>query len=119
MPRCFFKDHAPADIKRCDGPVQQHHVIKEQTLRDHLGPERPHLLTDRELLAARRRQIDAMRDRRNLLPACKRHHRAFHTNRERFGITAADLPESVQGFADEHGLGWELDRQFGTREEAA
>jgi hypothetical protein len=33
MSRCFLKSFAPAGMRECSGPVQGHHVIRQQTIK--------------------------------------------------------------------------------------
>lgn len=117
MSRCFFHDFAPKGLRDCDGKVQRHHAIRAQVIRRMLAPGRAHLMLDDELRAAKAELNRALNDSRNLLDVCKRHHDLFHA--ARFAVPREGLPEGLEAFAVDFGLGWELDRQYGLREDAA
>jgi hypothetical protein len=78
----------PAD---CDGVLQAHHVITQGHLRKH-GLE------------------GALWDVRNGLCCCEGAHRRHTLAVER--IRRDRLPAETVGFAEEHGLGWKLDRYY-------
>jgi hypothetical protein len=116
MSRCFLKSFAPAGMRECDGPVQGHHVIKQQTIKRAMKDSEPTrgFAPDYVIRAYKQRLGDVLSDRRNLLQCCKRHHDMWHSHRRsEFSLTRDDLPEGLELFAAEHGLEHELDRQFG------
>lgn len=82
----------------CRGPVQGHHVIAKQKLKQ-LG------------------HSDLLLDKRNRLAVCERRHEQ-HTTGYR-PIPRACLPDSVFEFAAELNLGWYLDRYYGPAGDAA
>jgi hypothetical protein len=115
--RCFFHEFAPAGIRDCDGRVQNHHAIRQQTIRRLMAPARPHMMLDVELRQMKAALAQALRDPRNTLWACKRHHQLWHNGRIR--VPRADVPEGLEEFAAEYELLFELDRMFGVPEREA
>lgn len=116
MSRCFFHDHVPDGLRVCDGKVQSHHCLKQQTIK-RLFPRTSLRSTDEEIRENRALLARALKDSRNLLPACKRHHDLWHAGR--LDVPREAVPEAVEAFAEDYGLAYELDRMFGPREEAA
>lgn len=93
--RCSLADET------CDGRVEAHHIITRQTLRRlaELG-----LLTGELELA--------LGDDRNGLALCASHH--HRVERGSITLTRDDLPEVVEGFAEDYGCAAELDAKYGT-----
>lgn len=87
-----------AEGGECRGPVQGHHAVSRQVLREH-------------------GLIAAMSDIRNRVPVCEHRHEQ-HTTGYR-PIPRELLPASVFEFAEEVGLGWWLDRHYPARRAAA
>lgn len=114
MSRCFFHPFAPKGIRDCDGRLQNHHAIKQQTIRRLMAPARPHMMLDDELRVIKAALAKALRDPRNSLSACKRHHALWHNGRIR--VSRGDIPSELEDFAAEYELVFELDRQFGPLE---
>lgn len=84
----------------CDGRVDLCHVgLQKQTLRQ-AG------LTEEQVW-----------DPRIWRYGCRHHHERSHW--PSFRLTREQLPESVEQFADDHGLGHRLERDFGPRTVAA
>ena len=99
MKECFAAGRAPGnESAACEGVHQAHHWIKQQVL----GREIP-----------KERLEEALGDRRGVSRVCDKHHQWISNHRIRF--TREELPESVEGFADEHRLGWVLDFYYGQR----
>lgn len=62
-----------------------------------------------EVVRRRKRDLEAaLRDTRNLVSACRRHHDLYHG--ARFQVPADRWPVSVRMFASEYGLMWVLER---------
>ncbi len=87
----------------CGGRMEWHHILSQQRLR-------------RELRHQPGGFSVALLDPANLLFICKQHHEQVTNARLRF--TRAELPESVEAFAEAHGVAWMLDREYGERKEA-
>jgi hypothetical protein len=91
---CFFA--ALPDAGACDGPTDPHHLVRVQHLRQEY-----------------RDDWQAMRrDDRNIVPACRAHHEAFHALR--LPVPREALPDALAGFlADYPLLERHADRDYG------
>jgi hypothetical protein len=79
------------DPTGCQGPLQLHHAIKQQTLRKH-------------------GHHDLLYDHRNLITVCERHHRRHHNRTQ--PIPYAALPAAAIYFAHEIALHYQLERYY-------
>lgn len=95
---CWLHMHGSGDLGPCDGRWDRAHLIPRQLMRreglEHLIP-----------------------DRRTWVPACRRHHGMLDFSRT-LRIARAELPVAVETFAEEHDLGWFLDREYGPLSES-
>jgi hypothetical protein len=115
MARCFFKQFAPKGLRDCDGRIQNHHAIKQQTIKSLFRKQKPRpQAPDVELRTYKERLRDALSDTRNRLWACKRHH-DLHEKSKWIPVPRSEVPDELEDFAEEYGLGYDLDRQFGVR----
>lgn len=92
---CFL---ARFSDKPCSGRMDKAHLLKQQTLR--------------------REHVEDVWDPRVWVPACRSHHAAFDVART-IRIPRSDLPVGLERFAEAHGLAYWLEREYGTRREAA
>jgi hypothetical protein len=88
----------------CDGRVQEHHIVKRQSIRR----------VWRSLMAAKRRGgpkpwsvTKAIADPRNKVNVCWHHHKPVEEGR-----LAVPLPAGFYGFVNEYGLQGQLPRQL-------
>lgn len=86
------------NIADCELPVQAAHIISQQALRRH-------------------GHGDKLWDTRNAIGACYRAHRRSDAALERFPVER--LSESFWEFADEVGLRWLAEKQYGRKEVTA
>lgn len=91
--------HLHPTLGKCDGPMDPAHLIPKQLLRRELGSR---WVGFEEIV----------------VPGCRRHHDLMDTAR-RLKIPRDALPESVERFADAHGLAWWLEREYRDLEAAA
>lgn len=103
---CFLKQFAGPGLRECDGPVQKHHVVKQQTIKRQF-PAVSSLAPDEVVRRRKRELAAALKDTRNLVSACKRHHDILHSANG-FSVAAERWPDSVREFAEELGVGWAL-----------
>lgn len=105
---CYLRQFAGPGLRECDGPIQSHHVVKQQTIKRNFPPVSS--LAPDEVVRRRKRELAAaLKDSRNLVRACKRHHDILHWPNG-FSVPSGRWPDSVRAFAEEHGLGWALER---------
>jgi hypothetical protein len=109
--RCFFHDFAPPGLRDCDGRIQNHHAITQARIKDLLKPRRVHLMEDSELRERKALLSKALKDPRNRIDACVRHHQLWHNGR--IVVPRDSIPSSLEQFAQDYELVWDLDRQFG------
>jgi hypothetical protein len=113
----------------CGGPIDAHHVIKQQRLEQRfphgavwhrrrgewlplpkvMAVGDPALEIRDESRTVTINQI--LRDPRNLLPLCRNHHHAHHGHR-RLSVPIDLLPDECREFAVEHGLLGRLERDY-------
>src|SRR5690349_21051516 len=93
---CFLRQFAPEGLRECDGPVDRHHVVSQQAIK-RTYPRLPSYATDREVQVRKAAMNSALRDDRNLVMACRRHHELFHN--ARFEVPEDGWPVSVRQFA--------------------
>jgi hypothetical protein len=106
---CFFAHRGP-----CDGPMDKAHLIPKARIRKEL--------------TSRTRAFDgsvptgpdwrgwlygAIWDPRVIVAACRAHHSAWD-NRV-FNIARGEVPQACEEYAEEYGLTWSLDRDYGER----
>jgi hypothetical protein len=96
MRDCFF---AHLSHRPCDGPEDFAHLIPKQTLKRELRTN------DKDVIWAPEVWVRA----------CRRHHGDFDARLLR--LPRASLPRCTELWADERGLGWLLDRMYGSRTE--
>jgi hypothetical protein len=89
----------------CDGPMDKAHLLPKQRIKRQFAGSDPETLR-------------AVIWHRSLwVPACRRHHGDF--DNYVFRITREDLPEGLEYAAHVLGLGWSLDADYGSLEDAA
>jgi hypothetical protein len=93
--KAFRGRDVPERLRECDGVMDAHHCLRKNRLKQEVPMG---------LLA------DALNDRRNGIPACRRHHDLLENAHVR--LFRSDLPAEVHEFARDFGLeGW-LDRYY-------
>lgn len=97
-PLCWFAATL-TNTGPCDGVIQKAHLIRAQVIRREAG-------------------IQHIWDPRVWVPGCKRHHAMLDWSRQ-LRIPRELIPESVESAAEDFGVGWWLDREYGQRVEAA
>lgn len=93
----------------CEGRLERAHLIPQQTIRRELRLARPRRKGGR---AEQRYAWRVIWDERIWVPACQAHHHALDQSRK-LRISRSDLPQTVEDYAEEHGLGWWLARAYG------
>jgi hypothetical protein len=94
-PTCFLAQFAPGSP--CDGRMERAHLIREQTIRKHVSRSKLILWAP----AVWR-------------PACHRHHGMLDQSKT-LRIPRWGIPVETEQWADENGLTWWLDREYGGR----
>lgn len=94
-PECFLEQFAPATL--CDGRMERAHLIREQTIRKHVSRSKLILWAP----AVWR-------------PACHRHHGLLDQSKT-LRIPRSAIPAETEAWADDNGLTWWLDREYGER----
>src|SRR5438128_1186852 len=93
--RCWLRQFAPPELRECDGRLDPCHLIPKQLLRRELG--------------------DGTVGFEDLIvPGCRKHHRLLDEAR-RIKIPRKRLPARVEWFAEQAGLAWFLDFEYGER----
>ena len=112
----------------CGGPIDAHHVIKQQRLErrfphgavwnrkrgEWLPLPKIATASDVELRDGVSRTAtlnEILRDPRNLLAVCRNHHHAHHHSRK-FSTPIDELPDECREFAVEHGLLCRLEQEY-------
>ncbi len=90
MMTCFFRARGG-----CWGGVHQHHWVQAQRLK-------------------RNHHHAHLRDPRNLSPVCHFHHGMLTARM--MPVDRSELPAAAEEFADEVGMGWSLDVDYGSRD---
>lgn len=136
--RCFFTGRKVTGGKPpsyCWGQLQRAHLIPKQRIKrefpqgavyatDGSGGEPSWIAFDSRMIFAAEGSPDKRRSLRLLqwdprvwIPACHGHHGNLDSYVLR--LERAELPAEVEEYAEEYGLGWSLDRDFGLREDVA
>jgi hypothetical protein len=102
---CFLRQFSS---EPCSGGVHRHHLIKAQVIKR----------TCKQAGGSNRSRgtVRAANDPRITVKVCSSHHFALHAGQ--IVVPRDALPEGVELFAKEHGLGWYLDKHFGVLEPA-
>jgi hypothetical protein len=122
----------PAFVGGCGGPQQRAHLLPQRVLRKELGAEFSMRCPTcgagpREWCRGRRGArlkhlhparaaswLEVVWDPRCWRWMCERHHRMLDDSR-RLRVPRWHLPPELEAFAEEHGLAWWLDREYGER----
>lgn len=116
---CFLREHAEylscgelvplskmVGMRDCEGPITRAHLIPRQQLRRAVI-RLPNVTTNR-----------AVKDKRLVVDACLKHHHLLDTAKK-IRLTRELLPAPVEEAAEEYGLLWWLEREYGSLEVAA
>lgn len=110
---CFF---APFSEKPCNGRLRKCHLIPKQTIRRELRPDRQ-LVAALGYVPAEPKPEELIWHPAVWVPGCGglhgsgAHHGAFDNGR--LTVPRSALPAALEAFAEEHRLGWYLDKRYG------
>lgn len=96
-PQCWLAQFATTS---CEGRMDKAHLLPKSRLKKEHVP------------------AEALWDPRVWVPACRKHHSAFDVART-LRVPRSALPVGLVRYAEDHGVGWLVDRDFGPEEEAA